>query len=535
FSGVINVITKQAGDINGWEVSTGYGSFNSGQHNLLFGKAFGELEVAFDINHLKTDGYGSFVAQDSQTLYDQLMGTSASLAPGHTKEAEEKYEAYLTIKYKGLTLEGRYLEKDWNNPFGATFSILNRESVTKTDEYFVFLSYEKNIGEALNFSFKAYRNESEAEDYQTLAVIGGTAFTPAGPVIAADGARYLNAGKFSRTGGEILATLEAGDSNTVITGFSYNKTKQYDNWSEANAFPNQDGTINLLPSYRDITDLIPWDLNNSRTLKAVFFEDLWDIRDDMRLTMGARYDTYSDFGDCYSPRAGFAWEFIRGYDLKLLYGRAFLAPSYNQYYAGQFGNPDLKPEKKDEFEVSLGADFSNYLSGRITGFKSKTKDHIDLNMTALPLRFDNFGKVRGEGVEVEMKYDFGRGSYISANYTFQETKDLDTGAHGMRPKHKGNVMANIRLSRYLNFYSNLYFQDHANRPQGDNREEVSGYGVVNTTLIARKFLKQFKGLELRASVYNLFDKKYESHAWPGTLDYIMPDRHWLVELRYRFD
>jgi len=80
------------------------------------------------------------------------------------------------------------------------------------------------------------------------------------------------------------------------------------------------------------------------------------------------------------------------------------------------------------------------------------------------------------------------------------------------PRHTGNIMANLRLSRYLNLYTSCHFEDGFRRQRKDNRDDMSGYAIFNTTLIAQKFLKGYEGLELRASVYNLFDKDYSSPA-----------------------
>jgi len=69
----------------------------------------------------------------------------------------------------------------------------------------------------------------------------------------------------------------------------------------------------------------------------------------------------------------------------------------------------------------------------------------------------------------------------------------------------------------------------------DDRNAPSGYAVVNATLIAKKFLKGYEGLELRGSVYNLLDKEYSQSKSPELPnDWPMPDRHYLLELRYKF-
>jgi iron complex outermembrane receptor protein len=269
----------------------------------------------------------------------------------------------------------------------------------------------------------------------------------------------------------------------------------------------------------------------TRNLKAVFFEDVWDITGDLRLTLGARYDHYSDFGDHFSPRGGLTWEYMKGYDLKLLYGHAFRAPSFIEYYSPQQGNSDLNPEKIDTYEISLGAEFTRNFNSRITYYYREHKDLIVASSTFPPWNYVNWGEDRDQGFELEMRYDFGRGTYLAGNYNYQDWKS------GSESKiHIGKVMANIRLSRYLNFYSDCFLMDGWQRwdPE-DTRDDPSGYAIVNATLIARKFLKGFKGLELRGSVYNLLDEDYTSQ-WSATLpnDIPMPDRHYIVEMKYKF-
>ncbi len=75
----------------------------------------------------------------------------------------------------------------------------------------------------------------------------------------------------------------------------------------------------------------------------------------LELQLAGRLDNYSDFGDSFNPRIGLTWEFLPGYDLKLLYSSAFRAPSFGNLYDFIFGNPDLKPETVDTYQESLVA------------------------------------------------------------------------------------------------------------------------------------------------------------------------------------
>ena len=98
-------------------------------------------------------------------------------------------------------------------------------------------------------------------------------------------------------------------------------------------------------------------------------------------------------------------------------------------------------------------------------------------------------------------------------------------------------MSNIRLSRHLNIYVDCQFVDGFERLPWfpDDRDDPSGYAIVNATLIAKKFLEGYEGLELRGSVYNLFDKDYTSQSGPELPnDWPMPGRNFIVELKYKF-
>ena len=76
-------------------------------------------------------------------------------------------------------------------------------------------------------------------------------------------------------------------------------------------------------------------LMKAETLKGLKNRNLLTelkIQEAMELTLGMRYDHYSDFGSTINPRAAFVWNVLPAMYLKFLYGRAFLAPSFHEYY-----------------------------------------------------------------------------------------------------------------------------------------------------------------------------------------------------------
>ena len=533
FVGVINVITKEAKDIDGFELTARGGSWDTQQYNLLFGKTFSDLEVAFNLNYFKTHGYRAFIEEDFQTQINRLTVpfgfAPASLAPGRTSADDEKYDSSLNLKYKGFTLDGRYVDRESDLPVNQGY-FLTQKAISTDKDYYLNLSYEKSIWEGLDLFGKVYRNVKDSTEDHQWRPPGVVVLTPDPPgfAILAEGLLSEDSGKASRTGIDIQATYKISDSNTIVAGATYEEQKTYDKSVKANFLPTDDPNVIIpLPSVQKWPDYLVAD-SEKRNFKAVFLEDIWDITDDIRLTTGVRYDRYSDFGSEVSPRIGLTWEYIDGYDLKLLYGHAFRAPTFGEI---GFRDPssELDPETNDTYEVSLGAEFTSSFNCRITYYYRKREDIILPNLFEPPWNYKNKGKQRDQGFEVEAKYDFGRGTYISGYYNYQSFKDGST-------LHGGDFMANIRVSRYLNFNVDCNFADGTERfIQGDTRDDPSSVTLVNTTLIAKKFLKGYEGFTLRGSVYNLLDKDWSAPMPPQLPDDLpMPGINFLFEMKYSF-
>ncbi|MFH1953416.1 MAG: hypothetical protein ABIL06_17585 [Pseudomonadota bacterium] len=92
------------------------------------------------------------------------------------------------------------------------------------------------------------------------------------------------------------------------------------------------------------------------------------------------------------------------------------------------------------------------------------------------------------------------------------------------------------MNKYLNLNAQLLYRGGWSREKGFPRDAPGDYVIANATLIARNFLKELKGLEVRGSVYNFFNKDYTPPTAAGELpdDMPMPGINFFVELRYTF-
>ncbi len=539
-AGVINIITKEGDDIDGLQLTARGGSFDTVETSALFGKTIKGLEVAAYVDYRTTEGFRGHVDQDQQSALDQQYGTHASLAPGNMKGDLYQWDAQLTMKYEGFKFDGKYIDKKRDYPFGWR-PILDNMSNRHDKDYYLNLSYDVTPAEGLDLMVKAYRNQQTvANNRPQMFPKGSLMMTPTGPTITSENRFYEMGNTNSRMGTEAQTVYEIVDSNTIVGGIIFEQQKIYDNYRKGNLIPTSNPYVFIpLPSVQDMPD--KWVMpDEERNVYAAYVEDIWDILDDLRLTIGGRYDYYTESGGQFSPRVGVNYEFAQNYNTKFLYGRAFRAPSFTDLYTPEAGNPDLKNETNDALELSFGADFHPF-TVQVTPFYSRSKDSItlvqDSSGAVARYQFINADLITKIGVELQMKYDFGRGTYLGVNYT---QFSMDTGESGadiwMEPTRLGTLTGNVRLNRYLNLNAQLLYRGGWSREQGDPREDLGDYVIANATLIAKNFLEQMKGLEVRGSVYNLFNKDYTSPTAEGELpgDMPMPGINFMLELRYTF-
>lgn len=89
-----------------------------------------------------------------------------------------------------------------------------------------------------------------------------------------------------------------------------------------------------------------------------FTQAQYNLKNLVEFTAGIRFDYDQQFGFVFTPRAAIVLTPGYGLYAKLLYGRAFKAPSFqDRYYArypDRYGNPNLKPEDGHTWEVQVG-------------------------------------------------------------------------------------------------------------------------------------------------------------------------------------
>lgn len=494
FTGLVNIITKKAGDINGTEVKAKFGSYNTKEANLLYGKKFEDLSLTANINVLKSDGNSVYVPSKNAS----------------TNPYKKQLQTNLKLDYKDFYLSSLFNKREDGPHFGPAGSVAD-ESKAQNEYFFIETGFKKDINKKLNINARVYYDLYKFDNYWELFEEAHTT---------------INKITNEKNGIEAIATYKLNEDYTVIIGSMYEKHKQYD----SKTIQNYDESFNLIGSMTDMSGTsLSFAPEVDRNMKAVYLNNIYALNENLRFTFGIRYDKYSDFGSNTAPRGGVAWQVDQNNILKASYGEGFRAPTFEELYNNSVvisGTSNLRPEKVKTYELTYENRY-NKLENKITYFHNLFSDIITNNN-------QNADEYVTKGIELESKYDLTRGSFIGMNYTYLDAKDdLTNEDLPDVAKHKGNIFFNYKINRYLNSYNHVFLKGKTKRVSSDTRDDVSGYAVFNTVL---KVEKLYKNTEFKLAINNIFNKKYYDPARSGLIgeDYLNDGRNFTFEVKYSF-
>ncbi len=545
FLATINIITKDANDIETVEVSAGFGSYDAEEYSILASKSIYGVDINAFVNFYNTNGPHQSIEQDA------LFGapeTAGARAPGRTDEARDKFDISLDIAYNKLKFSGKYFEKDTEPYIGSNF-VLTEEGESEYTYAMADISYEFDLlDDRLRIKPRAYFDYYQ---FDWFVETNGNGFTPlddaGNPVdldgdgdteFFPDGKQFDAYGRNRVLGGEIQMDYDLFDNNNLIVGFGYEWNDQ-DNIDLSRNFDSNGAFIG------EVTDQGN-ELFVDHYLRQVwnlYFQDKWNITDDLDFTFGVRHDHYSDFEGTTNPRMGLVWDFTDKATIKLLYGQAFRAPSFRELTLNAppvgTGNSSLEPEKIRTYEVSLGYRFTDNFSANVNYFYNVIRDQIATVFTVIDGKTKrieaNTGSSNVQGIEFETRANlssYWRDAYVFANYTYQDAESSGDPLPDV-PKHQGNVGVNVGITKYLNANLHAFISDSSVRAEEDSRDDVSGYAILNLTLIAKEF---FNDLKVKASLFNLLNKEWEDPSLINTIpgDLPRPGRNFFIEFEYKY-
>jgi len=231
----------------------------------------------------------------------------------------------------------------------------------------------------------------------------------------------------------------------------------------------------------------------------------------LKITGGFRYDSYSDFGDEWSPKVALVVTPAGNHRIRGSYGHGFRAPSFGELYLSQppffVGNPDLAPETSDTFtggysyasaKLQVGADYSY----------AKVKNGITFgNITPSLFTYVNVSNYNAKAFNGSVSVSLPAGFTPSLSYTWLERKNAEGQRLTAYPTNSffaKLLWTNPRLGLRANFRGQINGEQV---PSATDSSYVPAYDVWYVQAAKRLFRRGSHAISVFAQVDNLFDEK----------------------------
>lgn len=273
--------------------------------------------------------------------------------------------------------------------------------------------------------------------------------------------------------------------------------------------------------------------DDDRDQDSYYAEYQGGFSDTLFFTAGARYDDNDDFGSHTSYRASGAYLVpMAAGEMKLraTYGTGFRAPSlsevatnFSEWTAPPAFGYELSEEKSKGYDlaVSWAADSGAYLE--LVYFDQEISDEIVYDFNSFGyLQVD--GDTESTGVELVGEMPLLERFFVSANYTYTDSQDVDGNPRARRPEHMANLGVTWSgLSGRLVLGLNARLSRDAVDIDGTAMDDYEVLDINASFLVGR-------GFSVYGRVENVTDEDYEEVP-----DYNTAGAAGYIGLRYTFD
>jgi outer membrane cobalamin receptor len=514
FGGVINIITKKGGDINGFTVEQGFGTFNTSFEKVSMGLKKSKFEFDLAGTLYSTDGpkftnrdpnYSASYVDKAYSLntrvsyYAKKSITTLGFRTYNTPMGWGTFFNSPTV-YLGLPSQGygnagvlglitrniRGEKSGLENPFLNTLFLQNEY---KPNEKFNLLSRI------------TYRETGTSTDSYAYLTISGR------NLIRAIAASYSN-----QLAVQLSANYSLSDKQKFSAGIEFDR----DNVERGSRKQTVDTSNNIyLIDGRDtVTNLYATFLPRKYDIRNNFGSYLQYILNTNLLgktnfTAGIRYDYNSYFGNSVNPRIVVVNQPNAQWTFKLQFGTAFRAPTNTEIY--QSVGSSLETEKINTYEANAIYSFSKNVRAQLNLFRNELTDVIVIgNLSGLNAN-KNPGAETINGLEASFDFIPARNITGFLNFTFQDAKGKNFVTHvsGNVPgvaKFKGNAGITFHLDDLftVNIIENWIGKRQA--PRTDPYGPVDGYFLTNCVLSTKELFN--KGITASINIRNVFNTKW---------------------------
>lgn len=480
-AGTVNIVTRQFSDSPDGQVELGLDT-NEGKHaSGYFRTSVGDHRFVAFASRDKADGFQPFSDADYQPSgADRKRGYDvANYGLKYAHDFGADVRTSFGYQHTDATL-------DYVRPFGIARAYNDRNEDLLTGKVDV------SAGDHLQLYVKGYYH-----DWDTLFFEADTA--PGGPQVVNDNEFW----GFEDYGANLLAKYSPGGALEYLAGWDYQH------------YSGQDQVFLIAP--------------NAETVHAPFAQlrttSAW--RRDVRLSLGARYNDPGKGQSSMVWSATGAWDITPTLFARTSFGTGFRLPDAYELFVidpcCEQGNPDLKPERSQYLNLSVGGRTGTEDQGfgwELVGFFRDVKDLIDI--VTGPGGIDTLDNIAGttkvRGGELILSGQFGADLSANASYTVTDAKPAGASLQQQEvPKTLAKLALNYAPRDGAMFAGlTLLHTGDVFRNAAGARRNYGDYYVLDLNAGVRLGADRRHRLSVRLE--NALDEDYASRVRSGTLD-----------------
>lgn len=483
FFGVLNIVTRAAADLEGFEASAGLASHAGREGRLGFGtRRNSPWQVVASASYGAADGEDIYYPE-----YDDPATSNGVFSAG---DGDEAARVFTSVEHGPFALHAAWSRREKHVPTGAWDTIFDDpRTVARDQRAYADLTWEAATGDASRLHARAYYDEYRYDGWYAYA-----------EAINRDESlgRWL--------GLDTRWTADLGDRHRLVAGAEVrrNLRSEQSNWDEGASLP-------YLDQDRSWTEL------------GLVVQDELALGKGWTLNAGVRHDRHDALAST-NPRLALIAEPRAGTVIKGLYGTAFRAPStyelaYNDGGTSQKANPDLAPESITSYELVWDQQLTTHVSSIVSLFHYDLDDLITLVVDPADdlLVFRNDDQATATGVELGVDARLLPGVQGRASYSYQHSEDDDGAGLANSPQHlaKLNARAPLGDSRASVALQLQYMS--ARRTLADG--EAASHVTADLTLLWRSRPQRWT---VSLAAFNLLDAAYGDPAPPELRQDLVP-------------
>ncbi|WP_320735668.1 TonB-dependent siderophore receptor [Enterobacter sp. 237C8] len=518
--GLINVVTKRPEKTFGGSLSATSSSFGGGT---------GQIDVTgpIDGTRLAYRLTGEYQNED----YWRNFGNERStfIAPSLTWFGDD---ATVTVLYS---------HRDYKTPFdrGTIFDLNTKKAVnvdrkTRFDEPFNVTDGQSDLAQLnaeyrLNSQWTAKLDYSYSQDKYSDNQARVMAYdSKTGNLTRRVDATQGSTQRMHTTRADLQGNVDiAGFYNEILTGVSY---ENYDllrtdmirckNVKDFNIYNPSYGSLGKCTtvSASDSDQTIKQESYSAYAQDALYLTDKWIA------VAGMRYQYYTQYAgkgrpfnvntdsrdDQWTPKLGFVYKLTPAVSLFANYSQTFMPQSSIASYIG-----DLPPETSNAYEIGAKFDLFDGITANIALFDIHKRNVLYTESVGDETVAKTAGRVRSQGVEVDLAGSLTENTNIIASYGYTDAKVLEDPDYAGKPlpnvpRHTGSLFLTYDIhNAFAGNTLTLGGGGHGvSRRSATNGADyyLPGYFVADA-FAAYKMKLQYP-VTLQVNVKNLFDKTY---------------------------